>query len=153
MPQITTHAAESRGESRSAALLLDVAFQVARQGRDHFDLLLGEEPGQPCHFRLEQHRVHRSDGGDQRIIDPDKFRRLLRDGTLADKEIELEVLDRGTSMLPFLRDGDQVLVETAVRQPRDEAQLLAVPGVGPAKLEKYGASFLARIADVRRVVR
>jgi ATP-dependent HslUV protease ATP-binding subunit HslU len=30
----------------------------------------------------------------------DKFRRLLRDGTLADKEIELEVLDRGSSMLP-----------------------------------------------------
>ncbi len=30
----------------------------------------------------------------------DKFRRLLRDGTLADKEIELEVLDRGSGMLP-----------------------------------------------------
>jgi ATP-dependent HslUV protease ATP-binding subunit HslU len=30
----------------------------------------------------------------------DKFRRLLREGTLADKEIELEVLDRGSGMLP-----------------------------------------------------
>jgi ATP-dependent HslUV protease ATP-binding subunit HslU len=30
----------------------------------------------------------------------DKFRRLLRDGTLADKEIELDVLDRGAGALP-----------------------------------------------------
>jgi ATP-dependent HslUV protease ATP-binding subunit HslU len=30
----------------------------------------------------------------------DKFRRLLRDGALAEKEIELEVLDRGGSTLP-----------------------------------------------------
>jgi ATP-dependent HslUV protease ATP-binding subunit HslU len=30
----------------------------------------------------------------------DKFRRMLRDGTLADRELEIDVLDRGAGMLP-----------------------------------------------------
>lgn len=47
--------------------------------------------------------------------------------------------------------GDQVLVEMALRLPRDEAQFLDVPGVGPAKLEKYGTVFLTRIAEARRL--
>jgi len=47
--------------------------------------------------------------------------------------------------------GDQVLVEMAIRQPRDEAQFLDVPGVGPAKLERYGSAFLSRISDARRL--
>ena len=46
--------------------------------------------------------------------------------------------------------GNQVLVEMAVRQPRSEAQLLEITGVGPAKLEKYGAAFLTRISEARR---
>ena len=31
----------------------------------------------------------------------------------------------------------------AARKPKNEADLLQVPGVGPAKLEKYGRKFLA----------
>ena len=38
--------------------------------------------------------------------------------------------------------SDKVLLEIAVRRPGTAHELLAVPGVGPAKLEKYGASFL-----------
>ena len=41
----------------------------------------------------------------------------------------------------------------AIRQPRDEAQLLDVPGVGPAKLEKYGSDFLSRLSETRRLAR
>ena len=37
---------------------------------------------------------------------------------------------------------DKTLVELARRRPASDAELLAVPGVGPAKLEKYGEAFL-----------
>jgi ATP-dependent DNA helicase RecQ len=37
---------------------------------------------------------------------------------------------------------DKTLVELARRRPATDAELLAVPGVGPAKLEKYGVAFL-----------
>jgi DNA helicase-2/ATP-dependent DNA helicase PcrA len=38
---------------------------------------------------------------------------------------------------------DTTLAEIADRIPRTSAALLAVPGVGPAKLERYGAEVLA----------
>ena len=38
--------------------------------------------------------------------------------------------------------SDKVLREMAVRRPADSGQLLDVPGVGPAKLERYGGAFL-----------
>jgi ATP-dependent DNA helicase RecQ len=38
-----------------------------------------------------------------------------------------------------------VLVEMAARRPATDAELLDVPGVGPAKLEKYGTAFLAAL--------
>ncbi|HEX8832146.1 MAG TPA: HRDC domain-containing protein, partial [Longimicrobium sp.] len=37
---------------------------------------------------------------------------------------------------------DKTLIELARRRPANDAELLEVPGVGPAKLEKYGAAFL-----------
>lgn len=41
--------------------------------------------------------------------------------------------------------SDRVLREMAARKPGDAGQLLAVPGVGPAKLERYGTAFLDAI--------
>jgi ATP-dependent DNA helicase RecQ len=41
--------------------------------------------------------------------------------------------------------SDKVLMEMAIRRPRSDAELLAVPGVGPAKLEKYGSDFLEAV--------
>ena len=38
--------------------------------------------------------------------------------------------------------SDRVLQEMAVRRPSSAAELLDVPGVGPAKLERYGRAFL-----------
>lgn len=38
--------------------------------------------------------------------------------------------------------SDKVLREMAIRRPGTPAELLAVPGVGPAKLERYGQAFL-----------
>jgi ATP-dependent DNA helicase RecQ len=42
--------------------------------------------------------------------------------------------------------SDKVLREMAARRPSGAAELLAVPGVGPAKLERYGQAFLTEIA-------
>ncbi|HTA18063.1 MAG TPA: ATP-dependent DNA helicase RecQ [Polyangia bacterium] len=39
--------------------------------------------------------------------------------------------------------SDATLVQLAERRPRSEAELLEIPGVGPKKLELYGAPFLA----------
>ena len=41
--------------------------------------------------------------------------------------------------------SDKVLLEMAMRRPANEVEMLAVPGVGPAKLAKYGEDFLAAL--------
>jgi ATP-dependent DNA helicase RecQ len=42
--------------------------------------------------------------------------------------------------------NDRVLRELVLRRPRTEAEMLDVPGVGPAKLARYGATFLEAVA-------
>jgi ATP-dependent DNA helicase RecQ len=51
-------------------------------------------------------------------------------------------LAREKGVPAYLIFNDATLLEMAARKPRTEAELLQVPGVGPAKLEKYGAAFL-----------
>ena len=46
----------------------------------------------------------------------------------------------------FIVFSDAVLIQLAVRRPANDDELLAVPGVGPAKLTAYGADVLAVIA-------
>ena len=43
--------------------------------------------------------------------------------------------------------SDATLLEMAATRPRDESALLAVSGVGPAKLERYGEEFLALLRE------
>jgi len=45
--------------------------------------------------------------------------------------------------------SDAVLARMAAERPTDEAGLLAVSGVGPAKLARYGAAFLRVLRDRR----
>jgi len=42
--------------------------------------------------------------------------------------------------------NDRTLAELAARTPRTLAELAAVPGIGPAKLERYGPELLAQLA-------
>ncbi|HEU0015553.1 MAG TPA: RecQ family ATP-dependent DNA helicase [Longimicrobium sp.] len=56
-------------------------------------------------------------------------------------------LAREASLPAYCVFGDRTLVEMARRHPRTEQELLAVSGVGPAKLEKYGEAFLAVLRD------
>jgi ATP-dependent DNA helicase RecQ len=51
-------------------------------------------------------------------------------------------LARERGLPPYMIFNDATLLEMAARKPKNEAELLQVPGVGPAKLEKYGAAFL-----------
>jgi ATP-dependent DNA helicase UvrD/PcrA len=44
--------------------------------------------------------------------------------------------------------NDRTLAELVARSPRTLDELAAVPGIGPAKLERYGAELLARLADI-----
>ena len=44
--------------------------------------------------------------------------------------------------------NDRTLAELVARSPQTLAELAAVPGIGPAKLERYGPELLARLADL-----
>jgi ATP-dependent DNA helicase UvrD/PcrA len=55
---------------------------------------------------------------------------------------------RADEVPAFVVFSDRTLAELAERTPRTLAELAAVPGIGPAKLERYGSELLARIADV-----
>jgi ATP-dependent DNA helicase RecQ len=92
---------------------------------------------------------------------PPKLRKSRRSGETAAARVaaarELSVDDELLTLLKSLRlhlarekglpayliFNDATLLEMAARKPRTEAELLQVPGVGPAKLEKYGEQFLA----------
>ena len=54
---------------------------------------------------------------------------------------------REEKVSPFIVAYDTVIAEIAERKPRNERELLAVAGIGPGKVEKYGADILAIVAD------
>ncbi len=72
------------------------------------------------------------------IVDPDLFERLraLRK-RLADAE----------GVPAYIVFSDAVLREMAKHAPRTSAELLGVSGVGPVKLERYGAAFLEALRE------
>ena len=53
----------------------------------------------------------------------------------------------GLGVPPYLVCNDVTLVQMAEDQPRTPAQLLEVKGMGPKKVEAFGARFLQAIAD------
>ncbi|MEX2048942.1 MAG: ATP-dependent DNA helicase RecQ [Gemmatimonadota bacterium] len=60
------------------------------------------------------------------------------------RELRKELADH-QRVPAYIVFSDKVLVEMAARRPATDAELLDVPGVGPAKLEKYGTAFLAAL--------
>jgi ATP-dependent DNA helicase RecQ len=61
---------------------------------------------------------------------------------LALKALRKTIAD-GRAVPAYIVFSDATLVQLAERRPRTEAALLEIPGVGPKKLELYGAQFLA----------
>jgi DNA helicase-2/ATP-dependent DNA helicase PcrA len=53
---------------------------------------------------------------------------------------------RAEKVSPFIVAYDTVLAMIAERRPGTEAELLAIPGIGPSKVAKYGADILAIIS-------
>jgi ATP-dependent DNA helicase RecQ len=50
---------------------------------------------------------------------------------------------RRTEVPPYVVFHDKTLAEIAVRRPTSTPELALVPGIGPAKLERYGPDLLA----------
>jgi ATP-dependent DNA helicase RecQ len=55
-------------------------------------------------------------------------------------------LARTQGVPPYVIFHDKTLIELATRRPATVADMAGVPGVGKAKLDQYGAAFLAVIA-------
>jgi DNA helicase-2/ATP-dependent DNA helicase PcrA len=55
---------------------------------------------------------------------------------------------RADEVPAFVVFSDRTLAELAARTPQTLAELAAVPGIGPAKLERYGAELLERLAEI-----
>ena len=54
---------------------------------------------------------------------------------------------RAQSVPPYVIFHDKTLVELAAARPASRAEMVDVPGVGEAKLDRYGPAFLAVIAE------
>lgn len=71
----------------------------------------------------------------------------------ADRELfeELRVLRRSLAdehgVPAYIVFGDKVLLEMVSRRPKTHSELLQVPGVGEAKLDRYGSQFLRILRD------
>jgi ATP-dependent DNA helicase RecQ len=62
---------------------------------------------------------------------------------LRQKRLELA---RAQNVPPYVIFHDKTLIELAAARPASRAQMAGVPGIGEAKLERYGPAFLAVIA-------
>jgi len=80
---------------------------------------------------------------------------LAEDGALADPEAaarferlrELRLkLAKEAEVPPYVVFHDKTLAAMAALRPRDESELMAISGVGEAKLERWGAVFLEALA-------
>jgi len=81
---------------------------------------------------------------------------LAEDGALADpvaaerferlRELRLK-LAKEAEVPPYVVFHDKTLAAMAALRPRDESELMAISGVGDAKLERWGAAFLAVLAE------
>lgn len=65
------------------------------------------------------------------------------------RELRLE-LAREQSVPPYVVFSDRTLIELAVSRPGSAAEMREIHGVGDAKLERYAAVFLERIAEHAR---
>jgi ATP-dependent DNA helicase RecQ len=115
-----------RGE-RAARLLLPPSEPPARAG-----------PGRSRAFgpgaRPERALVRELDETAERLFQALRAHRL--------------VVARSEGVAPFIIASDRSLRDLSVLRPRDERELLAVHGIGPAKAARYGAGLLQVVNDV-----
>jgi len=84
----------------------------------------------------------KSGGAKASIILPEADQPLFQ--ALRDKRTELA---RAQNVPPYVIFHDKTLIELVAARPGSRAQMGRVPGIGEAKLDRYGDAFLAVIAD------
>jgi ATP-dependent DNA helicase RecQ len=106
-------------------MLTDLGREVLA-GRSEAAVSLPDEPA-----------VSRSGAGPPATADPDLYERLRhwRAG-----------IARRDGVAAFVVFHDRALAELAARRPADLQQLAAIPGIGPAKLARYGSDLLEILA-------
>jgi ATP-dependent DNA helicase RecQ len=75
---------------------------------------------------------------DERQAEPGLFDRL--------RALRRQIAD-AEGVPAYIVFSDAVLRDMALRVPKSERELLAIPGVGPAKLQRYGERFLSLLAS------
>jgi ATP-dependent DNA helicase RecQ len=75
---------------------------------------------------------------DERQAEPGLFDRL--------RSLRRQIAD-AEGVPAYIVFSDAVLRDMALRVPKSERELLAIPGVGPAKLQRYGERFLSLLAS------
>ena len=93
----------------------------------------------PAKARAARDKTSRSQQTSTTI--PDVDRALFQ--ALREKRTEIA---RTQNVPPYVIFHDKTLVDLAGARPRSRAEMAKVPGVGDAKLERYGPAFLAVIA-------
>jgi DNA helicase II / ATP-dependent DNA helicase PcrA len=99
--------------------------------------------GKPSRFLTECNLVAR---GDQ-VAGVPKAKLEPTPAVLALKEWRL-ARARAEEVPAYVVFNDRTLAELVARLPRTIAELAAVPGIGPAKLERFGPELLATVARV-----
>ena len=99
--------------------------------------------GKPSRFLTEGDLI--VPGG--RVAAVDKAKLELTPAVLALKEWRL-ARARAEEVPAYVVFNDRTLAELVARSPRTIAELAAVPGIGPAKLERFGSELLETLARV-----
>ncbi|KAB0678566.1 DNA helicase RecQ [Aureimonas leprariae] len=114
-------------------------LSIAPAGRD----FLRDKPTlmlrQPRAARARRHRLER---GTAQSTVPEADRDLFQ--ALRQKRTEIARLQ---NLPPYVIFHDRTLIELAAARPGSRAEMGRVPGVGEAKLDRYGPAFLAVIAE------
>jgi ATP-dependent DNA helicase RecQ len=107
---------------------------LRRHAAEHPDAVTGR----PQPTRKAARRAREIPEGPANAAEAELYARLKRVRAELAKEAEVPA---------YVVLWDRTLIEIARRHPRTGAELLEVPGVGPAKLEKYGEAFLRVLRD------
>ena len=103
---------------------------------------VGEDPARPARGRKRDRAKSRAADVDDEVVVGVAEERLLA----ALKTVRTAIA-REEQVPAYIVFSDRTLAELAVRRPRSLNALQNVRGVGPMKLERYGARFLAAISE------
>jgi ATP-dependent DNA helicase RecQ len=131
-----------RLEKYGHALFETLAAWVAEHGRPQRDASFDPAAATRSATRPSRERKARAAGDGDDLPPPTAAEAALY-GKLKALRSELA---KSAGLPAYCIFPDRTLIELARRRPGTEDDMLSVPGVGAAKLEKYGEAFLAALA-------